>query len=256
MKTLTSLIGLLVLCYAVFGAVLYTVQRRFIYFPVPAVPHGFETLSFQSGTETLNITLVNGAQAKAVLYFGGNAEAVAHNGSAFETALPDHAVYLVNYRGYGGSTGEPTEAALFADAVRLFDQLAPLHTELTVMGRSLGSGVATHLAAERPVSRLVLVTPFDSILNVARGQFPIYPLSLMLKDHYNSAGRAAEISAEVLVLIAGRDEVIARARSSALVDAFRTAPAVVVFETAGHNDISLQRGYHDAISTFLAGDPR
>ena len=57
-------------------------------------------------------------------------------------------------------------------------------------------------------------------------------------------------------LIAGRDEVIARARSDALVDVFRTPPTVAVFETAGHNDISLQPGYHDAISTFLAGDPR
>ena len=232
MKAMTSLLGVLALLYLLFGAALYWMQRQFMYFPTPDLVHEFETVQFDSGDATLKLVLLNSLNRKAVLYFGGNAEAVVHNAPAFEAAFPDHAVYLVNYRGYGGSSGEPSQDALFADALRLWDQLAPLYDSLAVIGRSLGSGVATHLAAERPVEQLALVTPFDSIAAVARAHYPIYPVSLMLKDPY--------------------DNVIPRRRTDRLIAAFDTPPRVITFEGTDHNSLSNDPLYNAAIADFLA----
>ncbi len=252
MKAMTSLLGVLALLYLLFGAALYWMQRQFMYFPTPDLVHEFETVQFDSGDATLKLVLLNSLNRKAVLYFGGNAEAVVHNAPDFTAAFPDHAVYLVNYRGYGGSSGEPSQDALFADALRLWDQLAPLYDSLAVIGRSLGSGVATHLAAERPVEQLALVTPFDSIAAVARAHYPIYPVSLMLKDPYNSASRAGDIAAEVLVLVAEHDNVIPRRRTDRLIAAFDTPPGVITFEGADHNSLSNDPQYSAALTDFLA----
>ncbi len=252
MKFMTTLLCALAVLYLSFGAALFVLQRQFLYFPTPDTVHDYESLRFDSDGESLELILLNPLNRKAVLYFGGNAEAVVHNAPAFEAAFPDHAVYLVNYRGYGGSTGEPTQDALFADARRVWDQLAPLYDSLAVVGRSLGSGVATHLAAERAVEQLVLVTPFDSVAAVARTHYPIYPVSWMLKDHFDSAGVAADISAEVLVMVAGLDTVIPAARTERLIAALEPPPRVARFEQAGHNDISNDPRYHAEIAAFLA----
>ena len=87
-----------------------------------------------------------------LLYFGGNAEDVSYNLPSLSTAFSDYAIYLMHYRGYGGSSGKPSEAALVADALALFDKVNTEHQNITVVGRSLGSGVAVHLASLRPVA--------------------------------------------------------------------------------------------------------
>jgi pimeloyl-ACP methyl ester carboxylesterase len=204
---------------------------------------------------------VEGAQLKvwaverpgrtALLYFGGNAEDVGASIGKFADRLPGYSLYFVNYRGYGGSIGEPSEHALVADAIALYDRLRSRHVEISVLGRSLGSGVAAQLASQRDIKRLALVTPFDSLVNVARAHFHWIPVGLLMLDRFDSAGRAPAISAEALVVIAGADEVIPRSRSDALVDAFASPPRVVVLEGAGHNDIDLDPRYLDEVARFL-----
>ena len=105
----------------------------------------------------------------------------------FRAAFPDRSLFLVNYRGYGGSSGQPSEAALFADALAIFDHVRREHSEIAVMGRSLGSGVAVLVASERPVEQLVLVTAFDSLVNVAREYLRWLPVGRLLRDRYDSA---------------------------------------------------------------------
>ena len=87
-------------------------------------------------------------------------------------AFPDHALYLLHYPGYGGAPGKPSEAAIAADALALFDRVAPQHPRVVVIGRSLGSGVAVQVASARPVARLVLVTPYDSLEEIAAKHVP------------------------------------------------------------------------------------
>ena len=199
-----------VLVYVGIGAVLYVAQRSFLYLPVsenPAEDTPVEWVEVD-GAE-LKVWAVAGTQPElAVIYFGGNAEDVYYNAEDFRQHLPEATAYLVNYRGYGGSSGSPSEAALFADALALFDRLAARHERIAVVGRSLGSGIATYLASQRPVHRLVLVTPHDSVLALAQKHYPVYPVSLMLKDRYESVRYAADIDMPVLLLVAQNDTLI------------------------------------------------
>ncbi|MES2783859.1 MAG: alpha/beta hydrolase [Pseudomonadota bacterium] len=232
-------------------AALFFAQRSLIYFPQPA--------SF--GTAANRITLAtDGAQVqittrprdgtKALIYFGGNAEDVSASLTPIAAAFPDRSVFLMHYRGYGGSTGSPSEQALHADARALFDLASVSHKDIVVIGRSLGSGVAVQLAADRPVSRLVLVTPFDSVAAIAASQFPYMPVGLLLRDRFDSAGVAGKVKAPTLVVAAEHDEVIPRSSAQRLLTQF--APGVAnlqVVPGTGHNTIQDAPIYYD----FLQG---
>jgi uncharacterized protein len=239
--------------YAALCALLFLVQRSQIYFPVPeSSPIGAKSLRFAGGGADLKIWVVERTGDQALLYFGGNAEDVAFNLNAFASAFPEHSLYLVNYRGYGGSGGSPTESGLVSDAIALYDYLRPRHPEISVIGRSLGSGVAVQLASVREVRCLALVTPFDSLVNVARAHFPYLPVGLLLRDRYDSASRVFAVTAETLIVIAGSDEIIPRASTQALVAEFSPAQVhVVVLEGARHNEIDVDPRYLQRLQAFL-----
>jgi pimeloyl-ACP methyl ester carboxylesterase len=237
-RALLTVLLLPVCTYLGLCALLYFSQRSQIYFPVrESNPPGATAIRLAGAGAELKIWTLRRPGPRALIYFGGNAEDVSANLVPFASAFPDHSLYLVNYRGYGGSGGKPSEAGLFADATAVFDQLLPRHPEISVIGRSLGSGVAAHLASERDVRRLVLVTPYDSLVNVASFHYPWIPVRWLLRDRYDSASRAPAIRAPTLVVIAGEDEIIPRSRSEALVAAFpRSQIEVMVVEDSAHND--------------------
>ena len=240
--------------YATFCAFMYVTQRNSIYFPTPEV-HVADVADMRlaSGGETLKIWhLANAGGSDAIIYFGGNAEDVSGNIPDYMTMFPRHDVYIVNYRGFGGSTGSPTEAALYKDALAVFDEIRSRYTDISVIGRSLGSGVATYLAAERDIDNLILVTPFDSLENIAKRAMPILPVSLLLKDKFDSIGRVADITAPVLVVIAENDDIISRQRSDALVAAFpESQVSVDIIADTAHNTVSLSPRYTSVLSMFL-----
>jgi pimeloyl-ACP methyl ester carboxylesterase len=248
-----SFLTLIAAVYLALCGWLYTTQRAQIYFPTAERTHpSAQVLRLESQGERLNVWVVPRATSRALIYFGGNAEDVAGNIDVFSEAFPGHALYLVNYRGYGGSSGRPSEAALSADALVIDEYVRARHSEIFVMGRSLGSGVAVYLASERPVAKLVLVTAFDSLVNVAREHFRWLPVGLLLRDRYESTTRARTVRAPVLVVIAGEDEIIPRARSEALVAAFAPGQVTVrVVPEATHNTLDLAPEYLDAVRAFL-----
>ena len=235
-------------------AFVYANQRSQIYFRTPESLHPLaQALWVDSEGERIKVWVVARPGSRALLYFGGNAEDVAGNVDLFTEAFPDRSLYLVNYRGYGGSSGRPTEAGLRADALAVFDHVRRERAEIAVMGRSLGSGVAVQLASERPVERLVLVTAYDSLVNVAREYFRWLPVGLLLRDRYESATRANEVEAPVLIVIAGEDEIISRERSEALAAAFAPGQAqVAVVPGVGHNTLDWSPAYLEAVRRFLA----
>ena len=250
---LVSLARILILVYLGYGAYLYFAQRHFMYFPVAELQTD-RTASeiISSNNEKIKTWSVNPDNRKAVIYFGGNAENVLYNATDLQQALPEHSIYLVNYRGYGGSSGSPSQQALFADALNIFDTLQARHQQISVIGRSLGSSVSLYLASQRPVDKMILVTPFDSAVAVAQQAFPIYPVRLLLKDKYESIHYAAKTSAPALLLIAENDNVIPHRHSLKLAEAFNEQQATTVFiSNSGHNNLSGSPDYWQAIGSFL-----
>jgi pimeloyl-ACP methyl ester carboxylesterase len=189
-KTVALLLGTVAALYLLLCAWVYATQRGRIYFPTPEVDHpGAEALWLESQGERIKVWAVSRPGPRALIYFGGNADDAAAHIDLFAAALPEHSLYLVNYRGYGGSSGRPSESGLAADARAVYDHVRKAHPHIAVVGRSLGSGVAVCLAGERPVERLVLVTPFDSLVNLAKTYFGWLPVGLLLQDRYDSARR-------------------------------------------------------------------
>lgn len=239
--------------YVVLCCALYLLQDRLLYFPSPAAePRNANALLIRSGGITLKVWQLHGQLPHALLYFGGNAEDVAAKIPEFTAAFPDRAVYLVHYRGYGGTAGFPSEPLLIEDAQAIYDALESRHDQVAVMGRSLGSGVATAVAATRPVRKLILVTPYDSIAKVAADHYGWAPVRWLIRDSYDSVRRMRTVRAQVLVVIAARDDVVRRPRSEALAAAVPAESRHVrVFTEASHNDITFQPGYREAIREFL-----
>lgn len=254
---LVSFLGIAATAYLLLCAWVYATQRAQIYFPVPETHHpGAQVLWLESHGERIKVWVVPRPGSRALVYFGGNAEDVADNIEAFHEEFPQYSLYLVNYRGYGGSTGRPSEAGFHADALAVYDHVHREHADISLMGRSLGSGVAVQLASERPVDRLVLVTAYDSLVNVAREYFRWLPVGLLLRDRYDSASRARGISAPVLIVIAGQDEIIPRSRSEALAAAFPPDRLrVVVVPGVMHNTLDGSPAYLATVREFLT-EPR
>lgn len=251
-EIMKSVLLIAVLAYSGFGFLLFIKQRDFMYFPTPDVSHGYEEEVFINEGESINVVVLNEKSKKAILYFGGNGEAVERNAEKFIATFPDHSIYLVKYRGYGGSSGHPQEQAIYSDALHIFDQIKSRHESASVIGRSLGSGVATLLATKREIDKLVLVTPFDSAENVAKKRYPFYPISLLLKDKYDSLSRAELIKVPTLVIIAENDRVIEQEHSYRLAEKITSTQVTVeLFKNTGHNSIDDQSRYFEVLNQYF-----
>jgi pimeloyl-ACP methyl ester carboxylesterase len=248
-----GILSTVILIYIGCCGYLYIAQRSFIYFPTPESRNvGAEDLRLELDGATVQIWRLAAENKDAVIYFGGNAEDVAQNIGQFSRTFPDKTIYLVNYRGYGASTGTPSEAAIVGDAQAIFDHISPVHSSISIVGRSLGSGVAMFLAATRNAERLVLVTPYDSIARLAQSSFPIFPVSAILKDRYDSLSHAAAISVPTLLLIAEQDEFIPMKSSRSLAAALNPAITTVnIIGNATHNTIQNFDQYTKELGDFL-----
>ena len=241
----------LVAIYAGLCGILFFAQRSLLFHPVPALGHA-PTATLDVPGATLRIATRPHDGPRALLYFGGNAEDVSRTLPELAGAFPGHAIYAPHYRGYGGSGGRPSERALHADAAAVFDDVRARHADVDVIGRSLGSAIATRLAATKPVRRLVLVTPFDSILALGGRLFPFLPVRLLLADRFETVKDAPRVAVPTLAITAGADEVVPGDHTRRLLEAFQ--PGIVeerAFPAAGHNDISLDPAYLETIVAFL-----
>jgi len=234
-KVMLTLVAIPVVAYLLAGVALYATQRNYIYVPVPrdsAQPA--ITLATDAGDVFVSTRELAGP--KALVYFGGNAEDVSQTVPELALAFPDRAIYALHYRGYGGSAGSPSEKDIVADGLALFDRIHADHGDLEIIGRSLGSGVAVQVAAARPASRLVLVTPYDSLVAVGAAQFPVFPVRWLMKDRFDSAARAPGLRLPTTLIVAGRDEVVPMASTRRLQAAFRPGIARWVdLPGEGHN---------------------
>jgi pimeloyl-ACP methyl ester carboxylesterase len=252
LRVMLVFVALALLLYSAFCVYLYWGQRQLVYHP-EATWSVRQAPDFELNRDGVKLRgwVVNPGKAKAVLYFGGNGERVEDTRTVLAQWLPDRTIYLLAYRGYGASEGEPSETALVGDAIALFDQVAPQYTSIAAIGRSLGSGVAVQLAARRPVERLVLVTPFDSLMRVAEGYYPWMPVKVLMRERFDSWRYVADIHCPVLLIRAEQDEVIPAKRTAALAAAFPQAPLQQVVADAGHNTIQDYADYRISLERFL-----
>jgi len=248
-----STLIIILLAYGLFCVLLFLFQRAFLYFPQSASQlANYPEISIQNGAQQLSGWIINPGKSKALIYYGGNAEPVEYNAEYFERLLPEWSVYLVPYRGYGNNDGEPTESNLYGDALAIFDKLQPQYEQIALMGRSLGSGIATFVGTQRKISKMILVTPYDSITNVAKEHYPIFPVALLVRDKFESIKRAPEINVPVLMLIGEQDQIIRRERSEQLASVIKAELLTkVVISGAGHNDLSVYSEYDQAIVAFM-----
>lgn len=253
MKNLLLALVALFLLYLVVGLFLYLRQRYFLYYPTPRIiASQYKNIFLENDNEKINIIVLNEGHENAILYFGGNAESMAQSADYIAGQFPEFTVYLMDYRGYGLSSGEASEEGLYSDALHLYDSIKEKHARISVGGRSLGTAIATYVAANRDVSKLALITPFDSILNVAQARYPVYPVHLLLHDKYDSISRVKQIKAKTFIVIAQNDELIPKERTEALIKAFDPEQLeTAVIENRGHGDISSDERYYRIMQEFI-----
>jgi len=200
----------------------------------------------------------NKETAPIILYFGGNAEEVSYNIELFSNNFRfiDYSLALVNYRGYGESSGKPTEKDLFSDAEKIYDYFSNKkgkeEKKIICIGRSLGSGIAVYLASKRKISKVILITPYDSILEVAKNKFPALLVNLILNDKYESVKYIKDVKCPVLLLCAERDEVIPVAHALKLYENIESTKKIEIIENARHNTITEDKKFWMKLNEFIA----
>lgn len=229
---------------------LHETQRAEVRKRFPAV----EEVFIESGGLKLHAWHVKApAGAPLILYFGGNAEDVSSMIDDAHSQAPGVTWLLVSYRGYGASEGSPSAASIAADALQWHDyaarELKP--RQIFAFGRSLGSGAAVQLAAERPLSGVILVTPFDSLAAVAKRYYWYLPVDLLLRHRFDSVDLAPKITAPLLCLAAEQDEVIPPEHARRLYEAWAGPKQWVALPGAGHNSTDGVPAFWRSIGQFL-----
>jgi pimeloyl-ACP methyl ester carboxylesterase len=245
-------------------------QERLIFYPqppgprLPAAPVGWQVVPMPltgAGGVALEAWVVRPrlpGRYPVVVYFGGNAEEVSWM-AELAPRFGEVALVLANYRGYGRSGGSPGEAALFADALAVHDAAIARDDvdprRVVVHGRSLGSAVAVHVAASRPVAGAILTSPVDSVAALARRAFPWLPVERLLRHRFDALQRAPSVRVAALFIVGGRDRVVAPEHSRALHAAWGGPKRLVELADGDHLDVILQPGYWEAVAAFVAALP-
>jgi fermentation-respiration switch protein FrsA (DUF1100 family) len=266
--TMTALIWIAAIVfggYLAITALLYFTQRSLMYFPetvhtTPAqagLPEAEEvTLTASDGERIIAWHLAPRDAKPVILYLHGNGGALRYRVERFRKLLGDGlGLVAVEYRGYGGSSGSPSEAGLIADAEAAYAYAASRYPaqRLVLWGESLGTALAVVLAAEKPVSRVILEAPFTSTAAVAATHYWYMPVRLLMKDQFRSDERIEKVTAPVLILHGRRDRTVPYAMGERMFDLTKAPKHIVRFLEGGHDDLDKNGALH-AVGRFLAGD--
>ena len=204
--------------YLALTALMFFAQRALMYFPekVRTAP---AAAGFAEAQE-VSLTAADGERVLAwyvpprhdhpvVLYFHGNGGSLRLRVDRFQKIVAaGFGLVALSYRGYGGSTGTPSEAGLIADARAAYEFAAARHGRIAVWGESLGTGVAVALAAEKPVTHVILDAPYSSTVDVAADLYWFLPVRWLMRDQFRSDERIRQVTAPVLILHGEADDII------------------------------------------------
>lgn len=252
--------GAVVLYVAIVG-LLYFFQRDVMYRPdqIRRVPPSYYPML--AGVQEVELKTADGLRVFAwyasapagrptVLIFhgnGGSLRSQRYRLAYFRQA--NMGVLLLGYRGYAGSDGSPSEEGLYTDARTALAWLngqGVADERIVLYGESLGSGVATKMAAERDVALVVLEAPYTSTVDVAALKFPFAPVSWFMKDRYESIARIAAVTEPLLVMHGDADQVIPQEFGKRLFEAANEPKEGFWPKGIGHNDIFDNGGFTTA----------
>ncbi|MGH7029425.1 MAG: alpha/beta hydrolase [Stellaceae bacterium] len=257
---------LLACALAAYGAIvvgLFLFQRRLLYHPGRVRPVLADLAAL--GVRDIELSTADGLQLfswylaprpgrPVIAYFHGNGGHIGYRAERLRrSARAGLGVLLVEYRGYAGNPGVPSERGLFADGEAALDFLARagiLPHRIVLWGESLGSGVAVYLAARRQIAAVVLEAPFTSISAAAQLHYPFVPAALMVRDRFDSGSRIGRIKAPLLVLHGERDRIVPVRMGRALLAAAPQPKEGWFSPEAGHENL-VQFGALEAAISFI-----
>lgn len=259
-------IAVICLCvYAGVAIVLYATQRSLMYFPETV--HTTPTQAGLPQAQEVPLVAADGVRISTwhvaakdgkpvILYFHGNGGSLRYRVERFKKLVADGiGLVALEYRGYGGNPGSPSERGFIADAEAAYAFAAAHYPakEIVAWGESLGSGVAVALAAEKPVGRVILEAPFTSAVAVAALHYWYMPVRLLMKDQFRSDARIAKVKAPLLILHGVHDHVVPYTMGDRLFTLANEPKHIVRFLDGGHEDLDANGALH-AVARFLAGD--
>ena len=233
-------------------AALYVFQRHFLYFPsaqeTPPAAVGLPQaerlhLTTPDGERLLAWRITPAPGAPVVVYLHGNGGGVDLRAARFAAfAAAGFGVWAVEYRGYAGSTGSPSEAGLTLDAEAAYQAaLADAPPErIVLLGESLGSGLAVKLAARHPVGALALDSPYTSIVDVAAAKFWMFPVRWLIADRFPSDALIAQVKAPLLIVQGTADAIVPIRFGRRLFDLATTRKTFITVDGAGHLAMGLR----------------
>jgi uncharacterized protein len=252
MSTLVKIVAAIVSVYLLVALVMYMGQRRLMYFP-----DAKHVLPGHAGLANVSERILNApdgarnivwyGKAKpgqpTLLYFHGNGGGLAERADRIQRFMGQGwGVYMMAYRGYAGSTGYPTEANNIADARRAYDALVQEGvppSSIILYGESLGTNVATRMAAEKASSGLILEAPYTSVLEIAVTDYPFLPVRLLLSDRYETDKVIPQVRVPVLILHGKQDDVIPVAMAHRMVKLANEPKRLVILPEGEHSDLYL-----------------
>lgn len=268
-QTMLHVIATAAFVYLVVLVMMYVLQRNFLYFPESYVPTpaqsgmaDMDVVRFQSedGVDLFAWAKPPSQAGKPwVVIFHGNAGTLAGRGHKARAFLDQgYGVLLVEYRGFGGIAGKPTEAGLFADARAALAHIrsqGAASKDMVLYGESLGTGVAVAMAfeaaqADQPVAAVLLEAPFTSTDAVAAGYYPFLPVRMLMKDRFDSLSRIKDIATPVFVVHGDKDKTVPQSLGRKLFSAAVEPKDALWIEGAGHNDLT-DHGMIQAMLVFL-----
>ena len=250
------------LIYLGLGAVLYVFQGNVIYHPddtptaeCPELPAGTEVVRYgQSGTRGY---YEDAGDPLVVLYHGNAGRACDRAWIARALLAPaDVSFLLVEYTGYGGDEKTPSATAIRSnvrDTIAFARERG--HTQVRVMGQSLGAAAATYHAAAGEVAALLLSTPFASYQALARVHYPLYPTAWLLRERFPVAAYLAEVTAPTTIIHGDADRIVPLAHAEYLREVSGSSDTqLIVVPGAGHNDIYATTQWIEAARSFVVTD--
>jgi fermentation-respiration switch protein FrsA (DUF1100 family) len=252
---MTFLKWLLIVVVAIYASVLafLFVRQRAMLFPIPPVGRIAPAAAGFAQAEEHVLTSADGEKVivwhvpakpgrKVVLYFPGNGDFLAGVVSRFKALTADGTgLVALSYRGYAGSSGSPSEHGLLQDAAAAYAFTTERYEpgRIVAWGFSLGSGVATAIAAEHPIAKLILEAPYTSTVDVASGMLKVVPVSLLMLDRFRSDQRIANVHVPLLIMHGEKDPAISIQLGERLFALAHDPKRFVRFPDGGHNDLDL-----------------
>ncbi len=254
--------------YALLLIMMYFFQEKLIFLPTK-LPQDYE-YTFNRPFEEFNLTSNDSAVLNAVhfkqdnpkgviLYFHGNAGDLSRWGDIVTFFVDKkYDVIVMDYRTYGKSTGKLSEKALYNDAQLFYDYTMKQYqeSEITLYGRSLGTGIATKLASHNNPKRLILETPFYSLIEVARNRFPFLPVNWLLNYKFKSHEYIQKINSQLVIFHGTEDKVIPYESGRRL---FESIPSGIkkkfyTIEEGRHNNLIEFEAYLKGVTAILEDD--